>query len=316
MAAAPPMGPGNGRRPPRPHLDRHRGLRPRVRSGLRPQRFPGRSGTDPDTGPALPLGAVRRPAGTGGVRVRGTPRARRSGTGQPLLPHEHRIGLRRARLAVRPGAARTGRPAHRRASRTPRRAQPLLRRAARPLRGRSPRTGSGRLRARRRLRLLAVRDQARVRPPARRHRRPDARRSGEPRRQPVPARGVLRPVGREQVRSQPPLAPGRGRPAARRGRRVRGPDAARGRTGGRGARPRGDPGHRAVERRTRPRPAQPGSGGAGTGHGAGVLRGGHRTGDGLARGVPRHGYSGRRRRGGPGAWHGPSRRPATFPSAP
>ena len=160
-----------------------------LRRPLRPQRFPAPRGDRARARPGLPLGAPRRPRGPPPHRPRAPLRPRRDHPRQPLLPHRRDVPLRRERLALRAGSllpALRGRPrgAVRRA-RPARRPQPLHVRAPGAPRGLRARPRRGRVRARRRLRLVALRHQARLRPPARPRRRRDARRGRQRRRRPL-----------------------------------------------------------------------------------------------------------------------------------
>ena len=154
------------------------------------------------------------------------------------------------------------------------------------------------VRAGRRLRLLALRDQARVRSAPRSAGRRGARGRGQRRGRSVHPRRLHRAAGAQPQRAQPAVPPRGRRPApGRRGGRRR-PQAPRGRAGRRRPDFRGDPGHRALQRRPRPRPAGAQRGGAGARDAGGLRGGGAAPGRHLAARVPRDRDGGRGRRRG------------------
>ena len=183
------------------------------------------------------------------------PRAR-----QPLLPHP--LVTRAAGAAVRAGSRvradvtprRGGRPdrAHRRPS-IPR--EPARRRQACDRHGRGSRSRWPAFCDRRRLRLFALRRQARLRPARERRSRPDVGGRSEPGRPPLHPDGLLDLPGLSGARrEQPPARLALGRARGRRRRGVRGAPTVRRRRPGRRRRVRRDQGHRALERRQRKAP--------------------------------------------------------------
>ncbi len=165
----------------------------------------------------------------------------------------------------------------------------------------APRAGarSGGLLRRRRLRELALRHQARLRPPPRRRGRRDARGSRAARRRPLPARRVHRSRRPEPERPLAPLSQGSRRPRPRGGSRLRRPEASRGRPAGRRHDPRRHPGSGPLERRARQGAPRPFRGRAGAGHSRRVRAGGVRPRAGLPDRGARHRDADRRRRGDP-----------------